>query len=233
MKRTLLFFAFALILTVGGNAQGFDSLWGKVKDKISGSNNESDSKTGDVLSGILGAVTGGKKLTYGNLCGTWNYEGVSCSLESEQALAEIGSKLATAKVEEKINELLLKVGMEKGKASVVFEKDSVCNVLVNGKSRFSTTYAIGEDAKSIAFTFLYGRLTLHSTVEYVGDEMSITFDADRVLNVIKSLSSALSQYGSKNEAASESVSSTMALVKTLSVMLEGYNGMRLGFRVSK
>ena len=67
----------------------------------------------------------------------------------------------------------------------------------------------------------------------VGDEMSITFDADRVLNVIKSLSSAVSQYGSKNEAASESVSSTMALVKTLSVMLEGYNGMRLGFRVSK
>ena len=83
MKRTLLFFAFAFMLTLSGNAQGFDSLWGKVKDKISGSNNESESKTGDVLSGILGAVTGGKKLTYDKLYGTWNYEGVSCSLESE------------------------------------------------------------------------------------------------------------------------------------------------------
>ena len=77
-----------------------------------------------------------------------------------------------------------------------------------------------------------GQLTLNSTVEYVAGSMDITFDADRVLAVIKGLSAAVAQYDS-SQVSSSSVSSTLELVKSLSVMLESFNGMRLGVKVTK
>ena len=94
-------------------------------------------------------------------------------------------------------------------------------------------YAIGEDAKSIAFTFMLGQLKLNSTVEYMSKSMNITFDADKVLAIVKNLSAAVSQYGNSQTSSSSSISSTLQLVKSLSALLEGFNGMRLGVKVSK
>ena len=223
-----MFMAFAL--SINGNAQGLDALFGKLKGSISGAKSESGSSASNILTDIIGAVTGGQKLTADALCGTWNYEGTSCALESDEALAELGSKLVTVKVE--VNELLLKVGVKKGNASIAFAKDGTCTANIGGKS-FAGTYVIGEDAKSIVFTFMLGQLTLNSTVECMANSMNITFDADKVLALVKNLSAAVSQYGNSQTASSSSISSTLQLVKSLSTLLEGFNGMRLGVKVSK
>lgn len=232
MKKTILLLVMAFALSLNGNAQGLDALFGKLKGSISGAKSESGSSASNILTDILGAVTGGQKLTVDMLCGTWNYEGTSCALESDEALAELGSKLVTVKVEEKVNELLLKVGVKKGNASIAFAEDGTCSANIGGKS-FAGTYVIGEDAKSIVFTFMLGQLTLNSTVECMANSMNITFDADKVLALVKNLSAAVSQYGNSQTASSSSISSTLQLVKSLSTLLEGFNGMRLGVKVSK
>lgn len=231
MKKTLLLLFMLVAFSMNGNAQGLNSLFGKLKGAVSSTKSESGSSATNILTDILGAVTGGQKLTAEALCGTWNYEGTSCVLESDEALAELGSKLVTAKAEEKINELLLKVGVQKGSAYLTFAEDGSCAAVVNGKS-FAGTYVIGEDAKSIVFTFMYGQLVLNSTVEYLAGSMNITFDANKVLTLVKTLSAAVAQYDS-SQVASSSLSSTLELVKSLSTLLEGFNGMRLGVRVSK
>lgn len=231
MKKTILLLVMVFALSVNGNAQSFGSLFGKLKEKISSSQSESGNSTADILSGILGTVTGGKKLTVDNIYGTWNYDGTSCALESDEVLAEVGSKLVTVKVEEKINELLLKVGVKKGNASLVFEKDGTCSAVINGKT-FAGTYVIGEDEKSILFTFMLGQINLNSKVELLADEMNITFDANKVLTIVKNLSAAVSQYSDSKQVPS-SVASTLATIKTISTLLEGFNGMRLGLKVSR
>ena len=231
MKKVILLLVVAVAFSVDGNAQGLKSLFGKLTGKTTETSNESNSSAANIITDLIGAVTGGQKLTVDALCGTWNYEGTSCSLESEEALAELGSKLVTVKAEEKINELLLKVGVQKGTAYLVFANDGTCAVVVGDKS-FAGTYVIGEDAKSIVFTFMYGQLVMNSTVEYMAGSMDITFDAGRVLNLIKTISVAVAQYDS-SQVASESLSSTLELVKSLSVLLENYNGMRLGIKVTK
>ena len=126
MKKTLLLLVMAFALSINGNAQGLDALFGKLKGSISGAKSESGSSASNILTDIIGAVAGGQKLTADALCGTWNYEGTSCALESDEALAELGSKLVTVKVEEKVNELLLKVGVKKGNASLTFAEDGTC-----------------------------------------------------------------------------------------------------------
>ena len=227
----------AMAFSFDGNAQGLKSLFGKLTGKTSGASATSDTKSesgnsvSNILTDIIGAVTGGQKLTADALCGTWKYQGTSCELKSDETLAELGSKLVTVKAEEKINELLLKLGVEEGNTTFTFVEDGTCSVSV-GERGFAGTYVIGEDAKSIVFSFLMGQLTLNSTVEYVAGSMDITFDADRVLAVIKGLSAAVAQYDS-SQVSSSSVSSTLELVKSLSVMLESFNGMRLGVKVTK
>lgn len=237
MKKLVLLLVVAMAFSFDGNAQGVKSLFGKLTGKntetteTTETKNGSESSASSVLTDIIGAVTGGQKLTADALCGTWKYQGTSCELKSDEALAELGSKLVTVKAEEKINELLLKLGVEEGNTTFTFVNDGTCSVSV-GERGFAGTYVIGEDAKSIVFSFLMGQLTLNSTVEYVAGSMDITFDADRVLALIKSLSAAVAQYDS-SQASSSSVSSTVELVKSLSTMLESFNGMRLGVKVTK
>ena len=231
MKKGLLLFTLLLAFSTAGNAQGLGGLFDKLRGK-NDSKAESSSSASDIISGIFGAVTGGKKLAMDDLAGTWNYEGVSCDLKSDQVLAEMGSELVTAKVEAKVDEVLGRVGVTKGDATLTFASDSTFTANFGGR-QFAGTYCIGEDNKSILFSFLYGKFALNSEVEYVADGMSITFDADRILAITKSTSAALAQYGESKAANVQSVSSYLTLLKSVNVLLEEYNGMRLGIKVSK
>lgn len=232
MKKTILLLVFGFALSFDCNAQFLDSFFGKLK----GSSGNTESGTSDIVSNlfneVVGSVTGGQKLTVDAISGTWNYEGTTCALESDEMLAELGSRLVTVKVEEKINSLLLKVGVQKGTSSLTFTADGTCTALVNGRS-FAGTYTIGEDGKSMAFSFLLGKLTLNSTVQYTANSMNISFDANKILGIVKNLSSAVSQYGGSQAASSSSLSSSLELVKNIGTLLEGFNGMRMGVRVSR
>lgn len=233
--------AVAFAITASSNAQGLDALFGKLKQKAA-ENQQKNNEQGDTVSsggglqsllgGVVNTFVGGKALTVKDLVGSWGYKGASCKLESDDMLAEVGATLVTAKVEEKLNETLLKVGVTEGKATVEFGEEGVCTVSVGGKP-FQGTYAIGEDGKSIQFSFLMGQISLGSAVEYRGKEMNVTFDADKVLAIVKNLSAAASQYATTGTGQQTQLSQAMALVSTLGTLLEGYNGMRLGVRLAK
>ena len=242
MKKILLLFVVVFAVTASGNAQGLDALFGKLKQKAeenSQNNQNAGSSTNDLmglgqslLGGVVNTLVNGKAVTAADLAGTWGYKGTSCKLESEDMLAEMGASLVTVKVEEKLNELLLKVGVSEGKASVEFDAAGNCIAHI-GKTPFQGTYVIGEDGKSIVFSFLVGQVNLNSVIEYRGNEMNLTFDADKVLALVKNLSASAAQYAPSQTGQATQLSQTMALVSTLGTLLEGYNGMRLGLKLAK
>lgn len=238
MRKILLLLILAFAVTANGNAQSFFSkLFNKNSNKTETTETKEEKKTDEsdllgigksLIGGVVDNIVAAKKITATDLAGTWNYEGVSCKLESEDMLAEVGAKLVTAKVEEKFNEYLLKVGVKKGNAAVQFAEDGTFVADFSGK-QIQGTYAIGEDGNSVVFSFLMGKISLNSVVEYTSTGMNISFEADRVLSVIKSVSSAASQYAN----AQQSQSSALTMISTLSSLLEGYNGMRLGMRLTR
>ena len=235
MKKILLLMIFAVAVTVNGNAQ---SLLGKLFNKNSKTEEtkeETKSTEEDLLSigksllgGVVENVVGTKKITVESLAGTWNYEGVSCKLESDNTIAEVGAKLVTTKFEDKFNEYLLKVGVKKGCTTVQFAEDGTFVATFSGK-QVNGNYVIGEDGNSVVFSFLMGQFTLNSVIELNSDGMNISFEADRVLTILKAVGSAASQYASSQQ----SQSSALSMISTLSSLLEGYNGMRLGMRLTK
>lgn len=241
MKKLLLLLIVAFALTANANAQSLGSIFGKLKDAIQKDTEKTDTVNSDnedfkelgqtILGGIVETVVSGKKISAKDISGNWNYEGAACTLESDDKVAEFGAKLVTAKFEKKLNEYLLKVGVEKGKASMQFADDGTCVANI-GEKKFNGKYSIGEDGKSMQFSFLADKITLNSVVEYSATGMRVMFDADKVLEIVKKLGTTANEYA-KSKATDSGKSSTATMITTLMTMLEGYNGMKLGINLVK
>lgn len=240
MKKILLLLVFAFAVAANSDAQSFGSLFGKLLNKnnaeadtakTNGAKSTSDNLMNvgkSLLGNVVDEIVSSKKVTVADLSGAWNYEGISCKLESDDMLAEVGSRLVTVKVEEIFNEYLLKAGVKKGSTAVQFSEDGICVIDFSGK-QIQGTYAVAEDGNGVVFSFLMGQISLNSVAEYTSSGMNISFEADKVLSVIKAVSSAASQYAT----AQQTQSQALAMISTLSTLLEGYNGMRLGVRLTR
>lgn len=239
MKKFLLLLIVASALSASSNAQGLGSLLNKLKNKTQENTEKPDTanrKLEDVGKGLFDAlvetVVDGKKITAEDVSGTWKYEGAACALESDDKVAEFGAKLVTAKMEKTINEYLQKVGVKKGISTICFTKDGTYVASI-GEKEFKGKYAIGEDGRSIVFSFLVDKIALNSVVEYNAAEMRLMFDADKVLEIIKKLGASANEYAKSKATDSAKSSSTATMLATMTTLLEGYNGMKLGLTLVK
>ena len=64
-----------------------------------------------ILTGVAKAVVGDKATTESSIIGTWKYVGPQCQFESENLLAKAGGEVAAKEVEEKMQIVYDKVGM--------------------------------------------------------------------------------------------------------------------------
>ena len=230
MKRVVVSFMLTLAVVTGASAQSWKDLLGKVAGEVV---NEvsSSSETGNTVMNVLGSLLGNSlTLSPEAIEGTWNYEGVACILESENALSDIGGTVVTSKLESKMDEMLSRVGIKSGNCSFVFSKEGACTILVGGYT-IEGTYVLVPEEKVINLSFMYGQLNLKANVAYEIQNLNIVFKADKLLNFIKGITSSLS-----NNAAGEqlqqlnSISQTAA---TLGALLNSYNGMMLGAKMAR
>lgn len=230
MKRVIVSFMLTLAVVTGASAQSWKDLLGKVAGEVV---NEvsSSSETGNTVMNVLGSLLGNSlTLSPEAIEGTWNYEGVACILESENALSEIGGTVVTGQLESKMDEMLSRVGIKSGNCSFVFSKEGSCTILVGGYT-IEGTYVLVPEEKVINLSFMYGQLNLKANVAYEIQNLNIVFKADKLLNFIKGITSSLS-----NNAAGEQLqqlSSISQTAATLGTLLNSYNGMMLGAKMTR
>lgn len=230
MKRVVVSFMLTLAVVTGASAQSWKDLLGKVAGEVV---NEvsSSSETGNTVMNVLGSLLGNSlTLSPEAIEGTWNYEGVACILESENALSEIGGTVVTGQLESKMDEMLSRVGIKSGNCSFVFSKEGSCTILVGGYT-IEGTYVLVPEEKVINLSFMYGQLNLKANVAYEIQNLNIVFKADKLLNFIKGITSSLS-----NNAAGEQLqqlSSISQTAATLGTLLNSYNGMMLGAKMTR
>jgi hypothetical protein len=182
--------------------------------KIGGS-----SETANTVTNVLGSLLGNSMtLSKSTILGTWSYTGASCVLESDNALAKAGGTVATAKIEEKINSYLGKVGVKEGKCSFTFAENDSCTFKV-GNREIKGKYELNGEEKKIHFSFLYDRFTATAHVAYEVTSLSIVFNADKMLGLVQKVAPTAAKY-----------SNTLA---TLATLIENYNGMMLGMKLKK
>lgn len=236
MRKIVLVLVLFAAFSVNGQAQSWKNLLGKVANKVTEEVVNTD--TQNVVTNILGTLIGNSvPFSKALIEGAWNYQGTACVLESENALSEIGGTVATAKIEEKLDGYFNKIGISKGTCTLTFLPNDSCYFAVNGR-KVGGTYKLNEEEKIIDFSFLYNKLNMKSYLSYNVTDIDVVFDVDKLLDLIKNatstVSSKTSTVGSLMSSSSSSKLSTAgATLETISTLLQGYDGMMLGMKLSK
>ena len=168
-----------------------------------------------VLSGVVKSVVGDKTTTESSIIGTWAYTAPECQFESDNLLAKAGGEVAAKEVEKKIQAVYEKVGMDS--CEYTFGEDGSYSCTVRGKTS-SGTYTFDSEAKTVTMKSKLGIKTV-AYVTVTGDSMSLVFKADKLMSVLKTVTSAVS-----------GVNSTASAINSIA---DSYDGVRLGFELIK
>ncbi len=170
---------------------------------------------------VLATVSGGTKLTVESLSGTWIYMNPAVSLEGDDVLKNVAGSLATSELEKKLKENCAKVGIVEGMFSYTFNADSTFNCNIKGKS-MGGTYSLNSEAKTMTMNFgsKSGKLNLlkmNASIVLMDGQLSLLFEADKLLDFISKLSSL----------------SSSTTLQSISKLTEQYDGVKLGFDLKK
>lgn len=185
------------------------------------SSSSASSSSGDSGQSLLGSLLGGLvgeaiPLSDRAIQGTWSYASPECRFKSENALASAGGAVAANTIENKLAEIYAKVGIKKGVCSFTFNEDKTCEIKYGNKT-LKGTWTL--DAKNRDLVIKAGLLTLNAKAYYSVKELTLLFESDKILSVIKVLGSIAG-----------GLSST---VGSLTQILDNYDGLLLGFNLSK
>lgn len=169
-----------------------------------------------ILSGVAKAVVGDKATTAASLVGTWDYVGPDCQLKGDDVLTNIGGEAAGEEVEEKVEAIYNKAGLNT--IQFTFNEDNTCSYMVKGK-KVEGTYEFDAEAKTV--TIKAGKLGVKVTAHIVtlGSNMSFVFDADKILSVVKTITGVASKINSS--------------AATINALASKFDGMMIGFELKK
>lgn len=191
---------------VGNNTQETSLLGGA----NSGQLGTSTSLLGNVLSSLLNLPT-----TQESLVGTWIYRQPKVIFESDNILAKLGSSVASSKMESTMSNYLGKIGMTAGSSSYTFNSDNTVVFQIGGRTT-QGTYSYDPATKVLTMTGAYGLTSMQCyAIVQANGELDMVFDASKLLTL-----------GSK-------ISSASTTGKTLSMLLANYNGLKLGWAMTK
>lgn len=171
------------------------SLGNIIKNVMSGSNEKSDSanesstdddkQTGTgLLSALTSIFSNDKIATKDKIIGTWVYEEPAVVLTGDNAIKNIGGKLAAQAVEGKLRDKLEGFGVKKGCVSMTFDDKGNFTQTLLGKT-LKGTYSI-ED-KNIILKY-GGRVSqIVGTTQLDGDNLLIVMDASKLLQYVNIL----------------------------------------------
>lgn len=168
-----------------------------------------------ILSGVAKTVVGDKATTASSVVGTWTYVKPDCQFESESLLSQAGGEVAASAVEEKLQTVYDKVGIDD--CQFTFDEDGSYSYTIKSRT-VSGTYTFDSDAKTITMKGKLGvKIVAHVTV--TGSSMSLVFNADKLMSVLKTITGAAAK-----------VNSTASTIDSLA---GSYDGLMLGFELKK
>lgn len=166
------------------------------------------------------SVTGGKKLTVQSLEGTWTYVNPAVQFEGDNALKNVAGSVAAGELEKKMKMYCAKVGIIEGLFNYVFKSDGAFTNALKNKT-LNGSYSVNPEVGTIELKYAMGGklkvTTLTAHVVIAGDQLSLLFNADKLLDFLTKISSV----------------SDNSTLKMVSKLASEYEGMMLGFDLKK
>jgi hypothetical protein len=219
MKKLLILLGAIILGATSASAQlDWGSALGKLKDAANSiantvsettSEGESSSSIVDNLSQLINNF-----LPKVEIPGTWSYLDVAVEFDSDNILSSAGGAVAAETVEDKLAPMLAKVGIKPGAFTFTFEEDGTLTTQI-GKKPLNGKWVYDEKAEVVTITILNKEYAIRMVVS--GDNINILFEADKLLELLKSISS----------------KSSNATLTAVGALVQSYNGMNLGFECQK
>ena len=172
---------------------------------------------GSILDKLLGNVLeSSKNLSQKSILGTWNFQSTACVFETENLLMKAGGEAAAAKLEEKVNAAMQRVGIQPGRCSYTFNEDGTFTSVMLGRT-LKGTYQLDVENKKIRLLYLGGIMQSTAHVVLVNNQLSLLYDSDKLLKVVNTMSAL----------------SGSAAARVLGQILNAYDGMMVGMELSK
>ena len=169
----------------------------------------------DIFGKLENAISTATGKNTAGMEGTWSYSGPAIEFKSDDLLSKAGGAVAATATEKKLNEQLVKYGIEPGELSFTFNADSTFNAKLGSKT-LSGTYSYDSSSKK-ANLKVAKLLRLNAQVNCTSTNLDLLFDADKLFQLITYLSS----------------KSSNSTLNTLSTLAQNYDGMMLGLSMSK
>lgn len=195
------------------SSTGLGSILGGILGAATGSSS-SGSTAGSIISGLTSIFDANKQASASDLAGTWTYTEPAVVFSSENALKNIGGKLASSAIEKKLQTQFSKFGIKKGAMKMTFDKDGNFTQTVAGKT-LSGTYAIKK--KQVVLSYAGQVQQFIGTTQVDGNDLLIVMDASKLLKYASAISKLTG-------------SSTLS---TLGSLLGSMDGMQVGLKLNK
>ena len=219
MKRIFTVLALCLAVQVANAQSGVQS----VLNQLLGSGATTDAVT-SIIENVVGNAVSKLDLS---IEGTWTYSQPEVQFKSDNLLAQAGGAAATSKVESSLKKLYDKIGINKY-FSYTFKEDNT----------FTHTLKIGSTVKTLSGTYTLDKENNIITLQYAalgkiglgkinaiyantGTSLALLFDASQLLAFTKKVLSAVSSV------------SGVTSVATVAALVENYDGMLLGYKMTK
>lgn len=196
---------------------------------MAGASAQAQIDLGNVIKGVAGAATKGasdnlvsnltsvfsskKQATADNLIGTWVYNEPAIVFTSNNMLTNAAAKVASNKIEKKLQSQLDKYGIKKGLMSITFQKDGTFSEVIKGKT-IKGTWKVTSNKLQL----IYGGVkAVNITTQLSGGNLQVVTDASKLLNLFKTVSA----------------KSNVTSLKTVSTLMSGVKGMQAGMTLKK
>lgn len=196
----------ALLLTIGGaQAQGQS-----IKELLS------NGGVRDVVESVVDQLDVIPK----NIEGNWEFAGSAVKFTGDNLLMNAASELAVGTVEDQLDEYLQMVGIGPGLFSYSFNEDGSFSTSFK-QAKFPGEYTWSREEKTLQLD--YGRneklkgISLKTNVTVGANTMQLLFNADKFLDFVSRISASAGD----------------SKLGALSSLLEQYDGMQIGFKLTR
>lgn len=213
MKKIVSIIALAM-LTVGvANAQ-LNGKLSKVADAVTAATGSASSNgKSSALQSIASVITSKMVPTSTQIVGTWAYQEPAVMFTSDNALKSAAGSVASASIEKKLQTYFAKAGIKKGNLTITFEEDKTFAIKKSKKTVRTGTYALS--GSTVTLTFKGNTKQCKVTPQLDNGTLVIVMDATSLKTFMTGISSYVSS------------------LSTITSILNAYDGMKVGIRLSK
>lgn len=175
MKKRIFFFAAALLLAAGADAQE----WKDALKKAAAS--------------AVDKATDGKLTRYA-LVGEWKYTGPGIKFEGGDIASELGGAAIESTIAPKLEKAYLLAGIKPGACTFSFDREGAFTALV-GKRTLSGTYEFDASTHVVTLHFAKGKYDLGTMPGHAyisGDGLQLVFPVTKLVNLVTTLGSKIS-----------------------------------------